>query len=105
MPIKQVKDLIPYHKSLKELWDREEFQPVKELLTAWKNEAITNVLNLQADGDEKHTIAQLAKYQSQATLAYQLLVLPDVIKQVENSADLRGEAKAKFVNAQEGGAI
>lgn len=105
MEIKQVGDLIPYHKSLAELWDKEEFQPVLALLSSLYNESVDNLRRLDAAAESKLLRAQFATYKAQLNLANMLLKLPNVIQEAKEQIKAGQSAKLKFVSSQETGGI
>ena len=105
MEINKVGDLIPYHKSLKELWDKEEFQPVLGLLSSLKEEAIVGlrVLDLKLSAEEVKTHAAILK--TQLNLANMFLQLPAVVKEVEQNIEAQKNKVVAFKNSQEGGEL
>src|ERR1700735_836422 len=58
--IKGIADLVPYHKSLKELWAREEFQPVLGLLASLRADAEMEVKRANIERPAEDCKAALA---------------------------------------------
>ena len=102
MEINKVGDLIPYRQLLKELWGREEFQPVLGLLNSLKQEAIDGVriLNLQKSAEEVKT--HIAILKTQLNLANMLLQLPEVVEEIEENIEAQSRKVTTFKSSQEG---
>ena len=105
MEIKQVGDLIPYHKSLQELWDKEEFQPVLAFLSSIRDEALTEFRSADSKSKERILRATFATTKTQFNLAAMLLELPKVVKFAKDQIEQQGKAKLRFVESQETGEI
>jgi hypothetical protein len=106
MEIKTVGDLIPYRASLKELWGREEFQPVVALFSSMRDEAIMGVRTLGIIGATPHdVIATASQLKTQLNLTNMLLELPAVIKEMEDRLAQVEMKKGRMREAQEGATI
>jgi hypothetical protein len=106
MEIKQMGDLIPYHKSLQELWDKEEFQPVLAFLSSLRQEALDSfrTANLYQYSAE-HVKTKISSDKTQYNLANMLMYLPDVIKEAKELILKRTTKFEAFEQSQETGEI
>ena len=104
MEIKTVGELIPYRASLKELWGKEEFQPVLALLNSLKQEAIDGVRALEIK-EGFATGVRISSLKTQLNLANLFVNLPDVIKDVEDNQERIGQKIAQMKKAQEGAEV
>lgn len=105
MEIKQVGDLIPYHKSLQELWAKEEFQPVLLLVKALWDEAITDVRRANLDIPGEDCKANLAVFKTKLNMTNLIFNLPAMVKEAENQIQTNQFKKDRFAKAQEGGLL
>lgn len=105
MEIRQVGDLIPYRSSLKDLWDKEEFQPVLKLLSSMKEESVLGVRALNLTEDAETVKTKVAVLKTQLNFANMMLELPAVIKETEEQIERNKVQKHRIANAQEKGDI
>lgn len=104
MEIKSIKDLIQYRQSLKELWDKEEFQPVLAFLSSMYEEAVDGIRSLNIQ-EGFATAVRVATLKNQMNFANLFFKLPEAIKLAEEMQE-KAEAQAlKFQSSQEGGSI
>jgi len=104
MEIKQVKDLIPYRVSLKELWEEERFQPVKALLYSTYEESVLEFRALKI-GDDPKIVGRIVTLQERMNFSGLMYDLPNTLKQLEDQ-NYRISEKVKAMGAaQEGGTI
>ena len=105
MEINRIQDLIPYHKSLVDLWEQEGFQPVRLFLKAMREEALIGFRTLELKEPAETVKTRTAVLRTQYNLANLLLELPKAIKDAEALQEMQEQQKMKFKDAQEGGTI
>lgn len=86
--------LVKYRNSLTELWETEDFQPVKWYLAGLYKEAI-EALVYKHFTEQKDLVA-IAEHSAVAKLANSLFNLPDVLKQVEGAFVQQQDMRAKM---------
>lgn len=86
--------LVKYRSSLTELWEQENFQPVRFYLAALYREAV-EALVYKHFTDQKDLVA-IAEHAAVAKLANSLFNLPDMLKQIEDNFNMHAEARAKM---------
>lgn len=104
MEIKSIADLAQYKVSLRELWDKEEFQPVKMYLKCLYDKAIADVRTLEIQESFSAAI-KVASLKTQMNLTGMLFDLPNVIQQVEDQNDRISKKVTEMKAATEGGGI
>ena len=99
MEINKVGDLIPYHKSLVELWTKEEFLPVLNLLCSLRDEASQEFKSF----DFSKPLAQLAIIQTKLKIFGMLVELPKTIELISQGIEAQQKQRDAYIKAQEGG--
>ena len=85
------------------LWEQEEFQPVKALLSSYREDAIRAV-EVMAIGDSAENVkAAAAMLKTQLGLTKLFLELPAFVKKEELNLQQQATQKQKFAEAQESG--
>ena len=102
MEINKVGDLIPYRLSLKELWVKEEFQPVLGLLNSLKEEAILEFRMLELSENAEEVKTHVAILKTQLNIAGMFLQLPTVIKEAEEQIAQKEKHSMRLRQSQEG---
>jgi len=105
MEISKVGDLLPYRKSLQELWEREEFQPVLAYLSRVRQEAYEAMCALNLlDSDE--VIAAKTRIQvTQLKSFNSVLQLPQVLKEIEDRNERVASKLEQYQASQERGEL
>ena len=105
MEIKQVKDLVPYRASLRELWAREEFQPVLAWLSSLRQEAFENIgaIDFKEPAESVKTKAaiEVQRLKDFSTMLYLPTQLEAIVQQEERIKD----KMQKYQASQEGAII
>ena len=105
MEIKGIADLVPYHKSLKELWAREEFQPVLGLLASLRADAVMEVKRANIERPAEDCKAALAMIRIKLNLLDSFTHLPDEIAAAAQLKEHQEQHRDKMVQSQESGGI
>src|SRR5208283_824840 len=105
MQVNKLEDLVPYQRSLLELWGREEFQPVMGLLNRLKEEAISWARYDAVNETAEKVKATSAKISTQLRLVEMLIELPERLKVVAKIAERQKAQGMRLVNTVEGGEL
>jgi predicted Zn-dependent protease len=105
MEIKTVGDLIPYHKSLQELWHKEEFQPVLELVKSLHQDEVNAIQTANLNEPAERLALQLAVIQVRLKVYNFIFNLPDIIQTAKKQLEVNEIKKSRFGQAQERGEI
>ena len=105
MEINKVGDLIPYHKSLQELWHKEEFQPVLELIKNLHQDEVNLIQTTNLNEPAEKLAIQLAVMQTRLKVYSFIFNLPAVIQSAKEQLEINVARKSRFEQAQERGEI
>ena|SRR5579862_5645890 len=105
MEIKAVGDLIPYHKSLQELWATEEFQPVLGFLKGLMLEQVEQLQTFSLEQSAEDAKTKITTIKTKMNFINLIHNLPERIKEAAEAIERKGNMKAKFADSQEGGNI
>lgn len=105
MEIKSVADLVAYRQSLKELWGKEEFQPVLAFLSSMKEEGVNGVRAVNLKESAEDVKAVVATLKTQINFAHLLLNLPEAIRLAEEAIEKQDQRKLAYMKSQEGGSL
>ena len=105
MEIKTVADLIPYRQSLQELWLKEEFQPVIQLLSSLRQEAISKIESMPVNLEASTAKAGASIISTELKFTGLLLNLPTRLKELEEQFNQKEQTALKMKHSQEGGNV
>ena len=105
MEINKVGDLIPYLKSLQELWGKEEFQPVLALFKGLHQEQVGAVQSIKLDNKSEDIKAEVAVLKSRLNLLSLFYNLPENVRKAKEDFESRAVVGDKLEKAREGGSI
>jgi hypothetical protein len=103
--IKTIGDLIPYKQSLRELWAKEEFQPVLSLLKNSYQEQCNAVTGIDLSHASEDVKTEVAVLKTRMIVFILLFDLPGNIQNVEDQLAKNQDKVVKFKASQEGGEL
>jgi gas vesicle protein len=105
MEINKIEDLIPYRVALQELWLKEEFQPVMELLNSLKEEALSWA-RYDTTKESADTVKAIStRISTQLRVTEILLELPQRLRTLEEQLKHQEDQTLKMRRSQEGGEV
>jgi hypothetical protein len=105
MEIKTLQELVPYHKSLQELWAKEEFQPVLAFLRGLHQEAVNEIQTFKLTEPAEDVKCDAGVLKTKLQFCALFYNLPSNIKvEIDKTLNIE-QMKAKIGKSQEGGSI
>ena len=105
MEINKIEDLIPYRVSLQELWLKEEFQPVVEMLKNLQREAFNWARFDTTKLSAEEVKALSVRISTQLRVTEVFLELPQRLRALDEQQKYQEASVLKMRQSQEGGEI